>query len=94
MIGTSEEIPALVRQKQVEQIIIATPSATAGQMRKIVERCEEAGVDFKAVPGPREIINGTVTLSQLRGVIPEPPDRGPARARPGAHGRPAHRRRR
>ena len=35
-------------------------------MRKIVTYCETTGVDFKTVPGPRELMNGNVTLNQLR----------------------------
>jgi len=56
----------LVEQKNIEQIIIATPSAKAREMRKIVSYCETTGVDFKTVPGPRELMNGNVTLNQLR----------------------------
>ncbi|MCH8955952.1 polysaccharide biosynthesis protein [candidate division KSB1 bacterium] len=56
----------MVEQKNIEQIIIATPSAKAREMRKIVTYCETTGVDFKTVPGPRELMNGNVTLNQLR----------------------------
>jgi FlaA1/EpsC-like NDP-sugar epimerase len=68
IIGTTKEIPILAKEKQVDQIIIATPSATASQMRRIVSHCNEAGIDFKTLPGPRELVNGKVTLSQLRDV--------------------------
>lgn len=68
VVGTTNDIPALVRERLANQIIISTPSATASQMRHIVSRCEEAAIDFKTVPGPSEIINGKVTLNQLRDV--------------------------
>ncbi|MFQ6112866.1 MAG: polysaccharide biosynthesis protein [bacterium] len=68
IVGTTTEIPVLARDKQVDQIIIATPSATASQMRRIVSRCQETGIDFKTVPGPRELIDGKVTVNQLRDV--------------------------
>ncbi len=68
VLGTTRDIPQLVEQKNIEQIIIATPSARAREMRKIVTYCESTGVDFKTVPGPRELMNGNVTLNQLRDV--------------------------
>ena len=68
VLGTTRDIPQLVEQKKIEQIIIATPSAKAREMRKIVTYCETTGVDFKTVPGPRELMNGNVTLNQLRDV--------------------------
>ncbi|RMF68921.1 MAG: polysaccharide biosynthesis protein, partial [Calditrichaeota bacterium] len=68
VLGTTKDIPEIASALGVEQIIIAVPSASARQMRTIVGYCEQAGVDFKTVPGPRELINGQVTLNQLRGV--------------------------
>ena len=66
VLGTTGDIPQLVEQQNIERIIIATPSAKAREMRKIVTYCETSGVDFKTVPGPRELMHGNVTLNQLR----------------------------
>lgn len=66
--GTSEDIPRLVQEHNISQLIIATPSATARDMRRFVTICEKAKVSFKTVPGPQEIMNGKVNLEQLRGV--------------------------
>lgn len=52
----------------VDEIIIAIPSATADQMRKIVSHCEKSGVSFKTVPGYAELINGKVSISSIRKV--------------------------
>lgn len=71
VLGTTRDIPDLVEQKNIEQIIIATPSAKAREMRKIVTYCETTGVDFKTVPGPRELMNGNVTINQLRDLTME-----------------------
>lgn len=68
VLGRTEDIPKVVKERQAEEIIIATPSAKASQMRRIVEMCEQAGVEFKTVPGPREIMDGSVSLNQLRKV--------------------------
>jgi FlaA1/EpsC-like NDP-sugar epimerase len=37
-------------------------------MRRIVQLCEDTGVDFKTVPGPKEIVNGLVQVQQIRDV--------------------------
>jgi len=66
VLGTTRDIPQLVEQENIEQIIIATPSARAREMRKIVSSCETTPVEFKIVPGPHELMNGNVTLNQLR----------------------------
>ncbi|MFQ5616896.1 MAG: polysaccharide biosynthesis protein, partial [Anaerolineales bacterium] len=68
VMGTTSDIPALTKRERISQIVIATQSASPTQMRHIVAQCEKAGVVFKTVPGPREMINGDVNLEQLRGV--------------------------
>ncbi|MFQ5639957.1 MAG: SDR family NAD(P)-dependent oxidoreductase [bacterium] len=68
VMGTTKDIRKLVAEKQIGQIIIATKSASASEMRSIVTQCEKAGVVYKTVPGPKEMMNGTVALDQLRGV--------------------------
>lgn len=81
VLGASDDIPELVKRHRIEQIIIATPSARPAQMRKIVAKCEEAKVNFQTVPGPRELMDGSVSINQLRSVrIEDLLDREPVRA--------------
>jgi len=68
VLGGLEKLSAAVKTKDVEEIIIATPSATPTQMRRIVRACEKTGIDFKTVPGPRELVSGDVSLNQIRKV--------------------------
>ena len=68
VLGTTDEIVRLVARGAVEQLVIAIPSATREQMRKIVEECLAAGVDFKIVPSIRELLDGRARLGQLRSV--------------------------
>lgn len=68
VVGMVEDIPQVARSRQVEEIIIATPSATAAEMRRIVDYCERAGVTIKTLPGPRELVNGQVSLNKIRKV--------------------------
>lgn len=66
--GTLRDLPEIVARKQIDQIIIAAPSAKPADMRRIVAGCEAVKVEFKTVPGPKELVNGDVSLSQIRKV--------------------------
>lgn len=66
--GAIERLPALVREKQVQEVWIAVPSATGPQMRRIVELCETADVIHKTLPSLGSIIDGRVTVQALRKV--------------------------
>ncbi|MEW6095075.1 MAG: nucleoside-diphosphate sugar epimerase/dehydratase [bacterium] len=71
VLGTRSEIPKVVKQEGVEEIIIAIPSASGRVIRDIVAHCEKTRVKFKIVPGVYEIITGSVTINQIREVKPE-----------------------
>ncbi len=66
--GTINDLRKIVSKKHIDEIIIATPAASASEMRRIVRACEETGIDFKTVPGPKEIVNGMVQVQQIRDV--------------------------
>jgi len=51
-----------------EEVLIATPSATGEQMRRIVKYCEEAGKPFRTIPSLDRLIDGRITVSKLREV--------------------------
>jgi FlaA1/EpsC-like NDP-sugar epimerase len=71
VLGTVEDLPALAAQKGAEEILIAIPSATGEQMRRIVDRCRQAGIPYRTVPGAGDIIDGRVSLRNLREVLME-----------------------
>ncbi|HWR69611.1 MAG TPA: nucleoside-diphosphate sugar epimerase/dehydratase [Dehalococcoidia bacterium] len=68
VLGTTGDIPALVSKHNVNEIIIAIPSASGQSMRRIVEQCEQALVKFKTLPALHEIIDGQMTFSRIREV--------------------------
>lgn len=68
VIGAAGDIQRIVREKGIDQIIIAVPGASNRDMQRIVEACESAGVEFRTVPGPREILDGKVSVNILRNV--------------------------
>ncbi len=68
VLGGSEEIPRLARQLGVQQVIIAMPSAPGRSIRRVLELCERAGVRAKSMPGIYELLDGKVSVRQLRDV--------------------------
>ncbi len=78
VIGRIEEIPALARRLLIDEILIAIPSATGAQMRRIVELCVASGVPYRTIPGIADIIAGKVRVHQLRNVLIEDLLRRPA----------------
>jgi FlaA1/EpsC-like NDP-sugar epimerase len=57
-----------VEKRHIEEMIIAIPSASSGQMRSIVERCRNAKVSFKTVPPLIDILNARVSMREVRGI--------------------------
>jgi len=68
VLGSTEDIPAIVRTYRVQQILIAIPTATSAQMRRIVDVCQQAQVDVLTLPGVYELITGQVHVQRFRPV--------------------------
>jgi len=66
--GTVEQIPELIERWNIETVLIAVPSASDQQMRRIVEICENCSVDFQTLPSVKELLSGAVTTANLRSV--------------------------
>lgn len=66
--GTTAELPRLIENLFIDQVIIAMPSAPAAEIRKIVEVCRTGEVETRILPGLFELINGHVSVNQLREV--------------------------
>jgi len=68
VLGTVEVLARAVRQRSVDEVLIAIPSASPIQMRRLVDICKDASVAFRTVPGLVELIAGQATLQQVRKV--------------------------
>ena len=66
--GSIAGLPAVIHRYHPDEIMIAIPSATSEQMRRITEVCHRTGVRFRTVPGLADLIHGTVTVDQMREV--------------------------
>jgi FlaA1/EpsC-like NDP-sugar epimerase len=68
VLGPVEALAKVVGQHRIAEILIAIPSATPTQMRRLVAICKEAGAAFRTVPEMAELIAGRVILQQVREV--------------------------
>jgi FlaA1/EpsC-like NDP-sugar epimerase len=66
--GRVVDLAEVVRCNQPDEIMIAIPSATGDQMRRITEFCDRTKVPFRTIPGLGDLLHGTATIDQLREV--------------------------
>jgi FlaA1/EpsC-like NDP-sugar epimerase len=68
VLGTTEDLPRIVRERQPDEIIIAIPSASGQVRQRVVDAAQAANVPVKTLPGLYELISGQVELDQIRPV--------------------------
>ena len=67
ILGTIEDIPEITTSQEVDQLIIALPSAGSGAIKRAVQAGRKAGIkDIKIVPPISEIIDGKISTRNLR----------------------------
>lgn len=71
VLGNSENIGKIAHKYRVDEIIIAIPSASGHEMRRIVKLCQNTRVRFKTLPGLQDLIGGKLVSLQLRDIAIE-----------------------
>lgn len=66
--GPIDNMQAVAKSLGADEALIAIPSASSSQMRRIVACCKESGIESKTMPGMGELINGKVTVNAIREV--------------------------
>lgn len=70
ILGKSSDIPKIIQKYQVEEIIIAMPSAKGKDIRSIIDYCQIANITIKIIPGIHELISGDLRIN-LREIRPD-----------------------
>ncbi len=52
----------------IDEIIVAMPSISRSELRKILEICKETNCKLRSLPGMYQLVNGEVNVSKLRDV--------------------------
>jgi FlaA1/EpsC-like NDP-sugar epimerase len=68
VLGTVEELPKICKNRNIEEIAIAMPSATHRQRRRVIQVCEGIKIRFQTVPSITDIASGKLRVSQIRNV--------------------------
>lgn len=69
VLGSTKDVIEIARKRDVEELIIAMPSAPSAKIREIVELGREARIgEIKILPGFHELVTGKVGLGDIRDV--------------------------
>lgn len=68
VLGTRNELVKIAAEKGIDEIIIAMPSVKGKEIKPIINICKETNCKLTILPGLYEIIEGKVSISQLRPV--------------------------
>lgn len=68
VLGAIDDLPDVVPEKKVEEVLIAIPSAEGALVRRIVALAIQADVPYRIVPGVYEVLSGAVSISHIREV--------------------------
>ena len=68
VIGGRDMILQGVKKYQIDNIYIALPSASGTNRKEILSICNETGCKVKVLPGMYQLVNGEVTVSNLKNV--------------------------
>lgn len=66
VLGLIADVPKLVEQLGIDEVILAMPSVTGKEMRAVVELCHPSKASIRALPAMDRLIDGKVTVGQLQ----------------------------
>ncbi|RID84729.1 polysaccharide biosynthesis protein [Peribacillus asahii] len=66
--GTSQDIPRIVEESNIENIVIAIPSLQKQEMKKIYEECAKTKAKTKIMPLIEDLVTGKISVNQMRDV--------------------------
>ncbi|ASN83026.1 polysaccharide biosynthesis protein [Deinococcus ficus] len=66
--GTVDQLSRVVQDEDIQEVIIAVPSASGDFVRRVVDLAGGAGVRYRIIPGVFEILSGNVSINNLRDV--------------------------
>ncbi len=68
VLGPIDQIKAICAEHNVDEILIAIPSAGRTRIRRVIELCQGANLRFKTLPAMSDLIAGRAKVSEIRTV--------------------------
>lgn len=68
VIGKIGKLPEILENRQIEEVIIAIPSAPGNIIRAVNDACRKKGIPSRTMPGIYELLGGKINVSRLREV--------------------------
>jgi FlaA1/EpsC-like NDP-sugar epimerase len=65
VLGTRDKLPKILQSSEIDEVLLAIPSASPSLVRQILTVMEPFKVPIKTLPGLGQIQNGTVGVSQI-----------------------------
>jgi len=68
VLGKTDQIAGIIKNYNIEEIVIAIPSANGKAIRDIISKCEKTEAKIKIIPGLHKILTGEVSIKRIRDV--------------------------
>ena len=68
VLGNRKDIKKIVKEREVDLILIAISKISAKDKKEILEICQQTNIKTKVIPGVYEIMDGQVNLTKMRDV--------------------------
>jgi len=68
ILGTTEELPRLVRDHGIQQVVITIAQISRPQILHLIGLCRKIQVDVRIIPGLYEVLQGKVQVTRIRSV--------------------------
>lgn len=64
----ADDLPQLIRKKDIREVLLAKPSLTKGEQKQILERLEPLKVKIKITPSVESLIKGELRVQDVRDI--------------------------
>ena len=71
VLGTTHELPRLVREHEIQELVITIAEPQSAVVRRVGELAGQLGLRVRKVPGLYELLQGNLEISRFRQVDPE-----------------------
>jgi FlaA1/EpsC-like NDP-sugar epimerase len=68
VLGTTKQLPQLVRELNIDHVVVSIAEASRADFRRILNICEEIPVKVRTIPCLYEVLQGKVKVSRIRDV--------------------------